>query len=115
VSTARTTLIAVIVLVLTFASGVVVGIGVARFGHFPRGPRGARPPFAAHVMLQRLDAHLDLTDAQEAQIREIFERRHARVRAEIETTNAEIERVLTPEQRRKFERFRMHVPGRRAR
>lgn len=114
-SAARTTVIALVVLALTFGSGVIVGIGVARFGHFTRGPRGPMPPFAAHVMLERLDAHLDLTDAQEAQIREIFERRHARMRAEIETTNAEIEKVLTPEQREKFARFRMHMPGRRGR
>lgn len=108
-SVARTTLIAVLVLAVTFVSGVVVGIGVGRIGHFARGPRGPMPRFAAHMVLNRLDDHLDLTDAQEAQIREIFNRRHGRIMQEIATTNAEIERVLTPQQREKFKKMRMHL------
>lgn len=111
-SAARTTLIAVLVLAVTFVSGVVVGIGVGRLGHFPRDSRGAMPPFAAHMILARLDHHLDLTDAQEAQIREIFDRRHSRMMEEIATTNAEIERVLTPQQREKFKKMRMHLASR---
>ena len=74
-------------------------------------------------MLNRLDRRLDLTDAQRKQVEEILRRRHARinamwsgvrprVRAEVDATNAEIAKVLTPEQRAKFERMRMHLGDR---
>lgn len=108
-SAAKTTIIAVLVLVLTFSAGVVVGVGVARFTHMTRGPRGPMP----HIILNRLDRHLDLTDAQEAEIREIFRRRHGRMTEEIERTNREIEAVLTPEQRTRFQQLRMRFAGHR--
>ncbi len=114
-STTKTTIVAAVVLVVTFVTGVVAGIGLARFAHLSRGPRGPIPQFATHMMLSRLDKHLDLNDAQEAQIRTIFERRHKQMVEEIATTNTEIERVLTPEQREKFKRMRMHLAGRRGR
>lgn len=112
-SAARTTVIAVIVLAVTFITGLVAGFAIGRFAHFGRGPRGPMPQIAATMMLNRLDHHLDLTDAQEKQIRAIFERRHARMIEEIASTNAEIERVLTAEQRTKFQQMRMHLRGRR--
>lgn len=110
-SATRTTVVAVLVLALTFGAGLVVGFGVGRFAHFARGGRGQMPELAARMMLNRLDHHLDLTDAQETQIRAIFERRHDRMREEIATTNAEIEKVLTPEQRERFKKMRMHLAG----
>jgi Spy/CpxP family protein refolding chaperone len=113
VSAARTTVIAVIVLAVTFITGLVAGFGIGRFAHFPRGAHGPMPQIAANMMLNRLDHHLDLTDAQEKQIRAIFERRHSRMAEEIASTNAEIERVLNPEQREKFKKLRMHLRGRR--
>ncbi len=107
-SAARTTIVAVIVLVLTFGTGLVVGFGVGRFAHLR-----PRPEIGMRLMLNRLDHHLDLTDAQESQIRAIFERRHAKMRDEIAQTNAEIEKVLTAEQREKFRKMRMHLGARR--
>jgi Spy/CpxP family protein refolding chaperone len=114
VSATRSTIVAIVVLVVTFVSGLVVGFGVGRFGPFMRG--GGHGDFAAHMMLTRLDHHLDLTTAQENQIREIFRRRHERMLEELSTANAEIERVLTPAQRQKFTKMRMHLaPPRHAR
>lgn len=112
----RTVVIAALALMVTFVAGFVVGAVADRFLH-----RGGRiPPFAAHAMINHLDRRLDLTDRQRADIQKILQRRHARIetmwdgvqpriRAEIEATNVEIERVLTPEQRAKFQTLRMRL------
>ena len=118
-STSRTVVIASLALVVTFIAGFVAGVVADRFMMHRR--RDHRPPpMAAHAMLFHLDRRLDLTDAQEKQIRTILERRHQRMNAqweamrprmdaEIQQTNAEIERVLTPEQREKFKELRLHL------
>jgi len=108
VSRGKTTIVAVLVLMLTFASGLIVGVVVGRVGVM-RSMRGPMPEFAAHMLMHRLDRQLDLSETQEKEIRAIFEKRHARMRGEIEETNAEIEKVLTPAQREKFRRMRMHL------
>jgi Spy/CpxP family protein refolding chaperone len=118
VSAAKTTTIAVVVVVLTFAAGVAVGIFTAHL-MILRGTHGPMlmPPTA---MVHRLDRRLDLTDAQRAQVEQIIRRRHARiesmwremrprVREEIEQTNAEISRILTLDQRRRFEKLKLHL------
>ena len=102
-------------------AGVAVGVFSSHVMML-RGGHGA-PPFPARAMVNRLDRHLDLTDAQRAKVQEIIERRHARiaetwssvrprVSEEIARTNAEIDAVLTPEQRQKFARMKMRM-GRR--
>lgn len=118
-SVSKTTFVAVAILLLTFVAGFAVGMftdHLLLLWH-----RGRRvPPFATHIMAQRLDRHLDLTDDQRARVEKILEQRHERinslwagvrpkVRAEVEQANAEIERVLTPEQREKFGKMRMHM------
>ncbi len=124
-SKTRTIVIAALALVVTFIAGFVVGAVVDRFLTMHR-PGVRRPPaMVAHAMLERLDHRLDLTDQQRVQIEAILEKRHDRihslqesihpkVQAEIQQTNAEIERVLTPEQREKFQKLkmRMHPRGR---
>jgi Spy/CpxP family protein refolding chaperone len=116
VSATKTTLVAVVVLMLTFGAGFIAGAAV----HHLIGHREGVPAFATHVLLNRLDRHLDLTDAQRRQVDAILRRRHAainamwagvrpRVREELEATNAEIAKVLTPAQRAKFEKMRMHL------
>ena len=116
-SPTKTTVIAVVLLVLTFGAGF---IGGAAAHHLVFSHRETIPPFAMHAIVNRLDRRLDLTDAQRKQIEEILRRRHAkinamwtdvrpRVRAEIEATNAEIVRVLNPKQRAKYEKMRMHL------
>ena len=113
----RTTIVALLVLALTFGAGFMGG---AAAHHLFIGHRESIPPFAMKAMVNRLDRRLDLTDAQRSQVEEILRRRHERinemwsgvrprVRAELEATNAEIAKVLTPAQRAKFEKLRMHL------
>ena len=109
-SATRTTILAALVLLLTFGAGVVGGAAA----HHLLGMRRPGPPpeMMAGAMIRQLDRRLDLTDAQRVQIEAIVKRRHQRMRTEIETTNDEIAKVLTPEQREKFAkiRLRMHRP-----
>jgi Spy/CpxP family protein refolding chaperone len=117
VSRTKTVIVAITVLVLTFVAGVATGVFGAHMAILHGGPGAERFP---HAMVNRLDHRLDLTDAQRAQVEAIIKRRHAhidemwdgvrpKVRAEIESTNQEIERVLTPEQRARFKRMRMRM------
>jgi Spy/CpxP family protein refolding chaperone len=80
------------------------------------GPGGGIPQRAR----QRFASELGLTPAQETQVDSIMARgmsiRRAledsmrpRVRAQLDSTRAQIERVLTPEQRQKFESWRARV------
>ena len=129
-SNTKTIVIACVIVLVTFVAGMFTGIFVDHLTRRPHGgPRIRRA--AAHMMLSRLDRHLDLTDDQEKKIGEILRRRHERitelwegvrpqVSKEIEATNAEIERLLTPEQRAKFQEMKMRLgpphdgpPGRR--
>jgi len=118
VSATKTTIVAVLVVLLTFTAGVAVGVFTSHMVIL-HGGHGA-PRFPTTAMVNRLDRRLDLTDAQRAQVEQIIRRRHARIdgmwddlrprmRAEIDQTNAEISRILTPEQRVKFERLKFHV------
>jgi Spy/CpxP family protein refolding chaperone len=116
---------AVVVVIAAFVAGVLVGIAAS---HLLLLHHLRIPPRAAHMLMERLDRRLDLTDAQEKQIEAIIARRHERmnaiwaearprVHAEIEATNVEIARVLTPAQRVEFEKIKMRVntgrqPGR---
>ena len=118
-SATKTTLVAALILALTFGAGF---IGGAAAHHLFIAHRETIPPFAMRAMVNRLDRRLDLTDAQRTQVEAILVRRRAnihamitgvrpRVHAEIEATNAEIAQTLTPEQRVKFEKMRMHLGG----
>lgn len=124
-SATRTTLVAMVIVVLTFVSGVIVGVFADRVmmmhGHFGP-PRARAQRFATHMLVNRLDRQLDLTDAQREQVQEILDKRHERVlalwsdvdprvRAEIEGANADIVKVLTPEQKQKFEKLKLGIHG----
>jgi Spy/CpxP family protein refolding chaperone len=119
VSRTKTLLIAVTVLVLTFGAGVGVGVFGAHMAILRGGHGAERFP---NAIVNRLDRRLDLTDAQRAQVAAIVNRRHARVAsvwrsvrpqvaAEIAAANEEIARVLTPEQRARFEKMRLRMHG----
>jgi Spy/CpxP family protein refolding chaperone len=121
VSATKTTTVAILVVLLTFTAGVMVGV-LASHLMILHGGHGASL-FPTTAMVNRLDRRLDLTDAQRAQVEQIIRRHHARIdgmwddlrprmRAEIDQANAEISRILTPEQRAKFERLKFHVGGR---
>ena len=117
-SATKTTIVAILVIAVTFIAGVAVGV----FGAFMMHRRGGDriPRFASHAMVNRLDRKLDLTDEQREKITVIVERHHQRINSmwrqvrpqveqELKQANAEIESVLTPEQREKFQKIRMHV------
>lgn len=119
----KTVIIAALALVVTFIAGFVVGAVVDRLVMRPHGPRRP-PPMVARAMIERLDRHLDLDDTQRVKIEEILERHHERidqlwggvrpqVRQEVEAANREIEQVLTPEQRERFQKLKMRLGGRR--
>lgn len=121
-SRVTTTLLALLALLLTFAAGVVVGGVGSRMLQFRRGGPMV-PEHAGRMMLNRLDRRLDLTDEQREKVGEILRRRHARINSlwttvrprveeELAATNAEIAKVLTPEQRREFEEMKLRMHGR---
>lgn len=116
-SATKTTFVAVLVLMLTFGAGV---IGGAAAHHLFAHREGRIPEFAMTAIVNRLDRRLDLTDAQRRQVEKIVKKHHAninaawsdvrpRVRKELEAANAEIVKVLTPAQRKKYAKMRMQL------
>jgi Spy/CpxP family protein refolding chaperone len=123
-SKTTTTILAIIALLATFGVGMLAGIAADRALILRGGHR--RTPHSAAFMMKRLDKTLDLTPQQEREVEAILRRGHDRVtgvwgsvrprlRQEVEQTNAEIARVLTPEQRAKFEKIKMRMSPRRRR
>ncbi|MFL6246160.1 MAG: Spy/CpxP family protein refolding chaperone [Thermoanaerobaculia bacterium] len=115
-SATRTTIVAILVLAVTFTAGVAVGV----FGAHIALLRSGYGTLPTKMMVNHLDLRLDLTDRQRAQVEEIIHRHRdaiatvratiqPRVRIEIEQANTEIRRILTPEQRRKFERIKLRA------
>jgi hypothetical protein len=110
-----------VALVVTFATGVVLGVVAAHVILLHGGPPGPR---SAAFLVKRLDRRLDLTPQQEAEVTRIIQRGHTRIsavwsnvhpqiRVEIDRTNDEIDRVLTPAQRAKFAEIKMKMAPRR--
>ena len=114
--------LAIVVLLATLGAGIIIGFvasPVLLVHGFPRSPS-----WSTSFLVHRLDRRLDLTDEQEDQITLIIDQGHGRisgvwagvhprVQEEIARTNAEIERVLTPEQRQKFSKIKMRMAPRR--
>ena len=130
VATSRksTVLRAVLVVALVFATGVATGFVADRaylLFHDRVIPPGGLEFMAKH-MLRRMDRELDLSAAQEAEVKAILDRGtqrmsgkmkslHDTLHEEFEATSGEIEAVLTPEQRVKFEKMQQRWHGRRRR
>lgn len=83
-----------------------------------------RREFAPHRIVERLDRELHLNAQQKSAIQHILDTHRQRMdaimsnvrpqmRQEIEAGNAEIEKVLTPEQRLEFQHLKMRMPPRR--
>ena len=103
-------LTAALLIIGALIAGIILGIaGDRAFQHWHR------PQRAPHLdrLVEHLDHALDLTPQQHDAVRRIVERHFARMqqinasvrpqmRQEIDSTNAEIDKVLTPEQRAKF-------------
>ena len=119
------------VLTVLVAFGVGVLVGVLGFWGWIVHHHGGRAPFfgdlGEHRIIRHLDHELNLTPAQHdavvrivhahrQRIDVIFSQLHPQIRQEFDQANAEIEKILTPEQRVKFERMRSrhsrrHMPG----
>lgn len=80
-----------------------------------------RREFEPHRIVDRLDRELHLTAAQKSEIQRILDTHHQRVaalmskvrpqmRQEIEAGNAEIEKILTPQQREQFQHLKLRMP-----
>lgn len=116
-----TALVAAGILVLTFVAGLILGVvGDRLLTWFHPRPPHLSPSF----LVDRLDRRLHFTPPQRKEVERIIAQRQDRighiwesvrpqVRQEIDQTNAEIERVLTPEQRVEFEKIRMRLMPRR--
>lgn len=119
----KTRTAAVVVVIVAFLAGILVGVAGDHFYLIRLFPRRA-PRFSADRMAERLAGELDLTPQQKTQVQQIIERHRAKidtlmstvrpqVRGEIDATNADIETLLTPAQRTKFAALRMRVGARR--
>jgi Spy/CpxP family protein refolding chaperone len=114
---------AVSIVIAVFFTGVFVGVIGDHI--FLVLHRQFVPPLSwmAHItprIVKQLDRHLDLTPEQETRVRGILDRHHQRiqqlsaqarsgVQGEIRAANGEIEAVLTPAQRAKFSKMKMHL------
>ncbi|MDP9361879.1 MAG: hypothetical protein M3P29_10545 [Acidobacteriota bacterium] len=113
---------AVVVVIVAFLAGILVGVAGDHLYLIHGGrlfPRHASH-FAADRMAERLAGELQLTPQQKTQVQQIIERHRAKidaamssvrpqVRQELDATNTEIESILTAEQRTKFATLRMRV------
>lgn len=113
---------AIVVVLVTFFAGFVAGGAADRVYLFRTHqllPRRMVDAGARHIVA-RLDHELSLTPEQRTQVEQIVERGRARMdavmsnvrpqmRQQIDATNAEIEKILTPEQRTKFAAMKMHM------
>ncbi|MEO8034123.1 MAG: hypothetical protein ABI837_06790 [Acidobacteriota bacterium] len=118
---------AAIVVLIAFVTGLFVGVAgdrawlVSRHRLMPE--RNSRD-FVAR-MVDRLDHELDLSAPQKAEITRILQERKKRidalmsgvrpqVRQEIDATDAEIAKLLTPAQRKRFEELQLRMKKRRS-
>lgn len=116
--------VAAVVVVVSLLTGVVVGITVDRRVLLHRGPG---PIFMARggerwrgpIVTGRLEHELGLSPAQSAAVDSVMQHRMAQrdslmsktfpvMRALLDSTRTDIERVLTPDQKAKFEKMRFH-------
>ena len=114
----RARLLGSLVVALAFAAGVMTGFAVERR---PRAGLSVIVTATATDRMPRELEQLDLTDAQEVQIRSILARGRDRVLgvvrdfqprmgAAMDSTNAEIDAVLTPAQRASLAEYRRAHP-----
>ena len=115
-----------VVVIVAFVAGILVGVAGDHLYLIHNGrlfPRRASH-FAADRMAEHLGRELQLSPQQKTQVQQIIEKHRAKidatmssvrpqVRAELDATNAEIEKILTPDQKTKFANLRMRVAARR--
>jgi len=117
---------AVVVVIVAFVAGILVGVAGDHLYLIHSGrlfPRHASH-FAADRMTEHLGRELQLSPQQKTQVQQIIEKHRAKidetmssvrpqVRQELDATNAEIEKILTPDQKTKFAKLRMRMGSRR--
>lgn len=116
---------ATLLIVGALFAGVVLGIAGDRawlWHTHQMMPRHA--PRLGQLLVEHLDHELNFTPQQKQMVTQIVERHRARIEAisasirpqmrqELDATNAEIDKVLTPEQRTKFQALQLHRQQRR--
>jgi hypothetical protein len=112
--------VAAVVVVVSLLTGVVVGIAVDRRVLIHRGPfMAGHTRWHSPIVPGRLEHELGLTPSQSAAVDSVMRHRMAQrdslmahtfpvMRALLDSTRVDIERVLTPDQRSKFEKMRFH-------
>ena len=121
-SGSNTRRMAILLVAVAFAAGALIGFAGGRVYSMFHGPKPRhRPDFVSGRILEHLDDALDLTPQQHEQVEQIMKRHHKRmmeisegvrpqIHQEIEAANREVEAVLTPQQREKFQKMRMRMP-----
>lgn len=116
-SPTSTKTVAALLIVAALICGVVIGVAGDRAWMIWR---GHHTEAIANRIVKHLDHELHFTPQQRAAVQQIVDRHRQRIdtllssvrpqiRQEIDATNAEIDRILTPEQREKFRTMRMHM------
>ncbi len=120
-SGSKTRRTAILIVAVAFVAGALIGFAGGRVysmreGPFPR----HRAEFVRGRFVDHLSDTLGLTPQQRAQVEKIMERHHERMREisegmrpqmrqEMEAANREVESLLTPEQREKFQKMKMRM------
>lgn len=121
----KTKTVAALLIAAAFVVGVLAGVAGDRVWTLRHGQRrGGR--VSTSRIADRLERELNLSPQQKTAVRTILDRHRTQidllmrnvrpqVRQEVDASNREIETVLTPEQRAKFEEIRKRNEKRRAR
>ena len=111
-------------MIAIFIGGLLVGIAGDRFYMLHRGRRPPTPQTMTRRIVDHLDRELHFSGTQKADVERIINQHHGRidavmtgvqpqVRAELDAANAEIEKILTPQQQEQFKKMRMRPGSRR--
>ena len=106
---------------VAFIAGLFAGIAGDRL-YFHRMFPGRRDFGSAHIV-DRLNRELHFSSQQKTEVQQIFDRHRVRIdalmsgvrpqiRQELDATNAEIDKILTPDQRATFAKIRMRMQRR---
>ncbi|HJW92306.1 MAG TPA: hypothetical protein VJ901_01685 [Thermoanaerobaculia bacterium] len=119
----KTKVVAIVVVLIAFLGGIAIGAIGDRIWLLHRGPSHRNAHAITERVLHKLDDELELSPEQRQRVKQILEAHAARmqqigdtvrpqIRQEIDQNNAEIERVLTPDQRAKFDKLKMQLTPR---
>jgi Spy/CpxP family protein refolding chaperone len=120
----------IVVLSVTALAGALVGVALDRTvlsprmalaPGFPGPPTMQGTPAMRRAFVERLSHHLDLTPAQRVEVEALIERELPRVRETVDSVRqlferrmaeprAQMARILTPEQMKKFEALQLTPP-----